>query len=159
YDDTKWTVCDVQGRKGQLGEREHGVFRGKFELSAKELEAPAIELGFGSISGDGFVYVNGQKVGESRDPESPPVFDVKSLLHAGENNVAVVVANYGGGGGISEGVNLRIQGPAQAPQWRRSVFNGLAQIIVQSTKPPGQLSLPARSPGLTPASLTVPTQP
>jgi beta-galactosidase len=159
YDDTKWTVCDVQGRTRQLGEREHGVFRGKFELSAKELEAPAIELGFGSISGDGFVYVNGQKVGESRDPESPPVFDVKSLLHAGENHVAVVVANYGGGGGISEGVNLRIQEPAQAPQWRRSVFNGLAQIIVQSTKTPGQLSLTARSPGLTPASLTIPTQP
>jgi len=47
--------------------------------------------------------------------------------------------------------------PAQSvsPAWQRSVFNGLAQIIVQAGKQPGPLSLTARSPGLEPATLDI----
>jgi beta-galactosidase len=158
FDDSTWTPYNAQDQSGPLAEREHGVFRARYSLSEQDLANPSIELSFGKISGDGWVYVNGQKVGESHDAESPPVFDVKSAMHPGVNSVAVVVANYGAMGGISKGVNLQFQEKAEAPQWQRSVFNGLAQVIVQSTKQPGEIKLTARSAGLAPAILTIPTK-
>ena len=39
---------------------------------------------------------------------------------------------------------------------RRSLFNGLAQVIVQSTGEPGEIALTAEAAGLAGASLTIP---
>jgi len=39
------------------------------------------------------------------------------------------------------------------PQWKRETFNGLAQIIVKTTKQAGEITLTASSDGLTPATL------
>jgi beta-galactosidase len=47
---------------------------------------------------------------------------------------------------------------AGAP-WTRSLFNGLAQIIVQGSRDAGQLKLTASADGLAPATATVQTQP
>ena len=46
-----------------------------------------------------------------------------------------------------------------APDWQRRLFSGLAQIIVQSTKEPGEIKLTARADDLTPVTLTIPSQP
>jgi beta-galactosidase len=46
-----------------------------------------------------------------------------------------------------------------APDWQRSLFSGLAQIIVQSTKEPGEIKLTARADGLPPVTLIIPSQP
>ena len=46
-----------------------------------------------------------------------------------------------------------------APDWQRSLFSGLAQILVQSTKEPGEIKLTARAEGLTPVTLTIPSHP
>jgi len=51
---------------------------------------------------------------------------------------------------------LRIDTPA--PAWKRSTFNGLAQVIVQTTGEPGTITLEATSPGLAPASADLTTQ-
>ena len=158
FDDAGWTPHNVQAAAGPLAEREHAVFRARCDVKPDDLKAEAVELGFGNISGDGWVFVNGRKVGESHDSRVAPVFDVKSALHSGENTVAVVVANYGNAGGVSKGAALQFQDPAELPQWQRSVFNGLAQIIVQSSKVPGQLKLTARSADLQPATATIRTQ-
>jgi beta-galactosidase len=45
------------------------------------------------------------------------------------------------------------------PEWKRSVFNGLAQIIVQSTREPGAIKLTARAKDLTPATVSIQSQP
>ncbi len=42
---------------------------------------------------------------------------------------------------------------------RRSLFNGLAQVIVQTTKSPGPVMLTARAPGLAPVTLTLTAAP
>lgn len=39
--------------------------------------------------------------------------------------------------------------------WRRSLFNGLAQVIVQSTGQPGEITLIAKTSGLTEAKLSL----
>jgi beta-galactosidase len=41
--------------------------------------------------------------------------------------------------------------------WRRSLFNGLAQVIVQSTGQPGEITLTAQASGLTEANVVIPT--
>lgn len=43
------------------------------------------------------------------------------------------------------------------PQWKRDTFNGLAQIIVKTTKQAGEITLTASSEGLTPATLKLTT--
>jgi beta-galactosidase len=44
-----------------------------------------------------------------------------------------------------------------SPAWSRSLFNGLAQVIVQSTKDPGEIKLTSTGTDLEPASVTVQT--
>jgi beta-galactosidase len=158
FDDSAWPLCNVRAGSGSLLDREHAVFRGRFQVNEEDLTAAVIEMSFGSISQDGWVYVNGQKVGESHDAQSVAMFDVKRFLRPGENTVAVVVAVYGGGGGISKGVALQFQGKPELPEWKRSVFNGLAQIIVKSSKNSGTFHLTAQSSGLRPATLGIQSQ-
>ncbi len=54
---------------------------------------------------------------------------------------------------------MEVIGKTSAPRRLRSLFNGLAQIIVQSTRDIGQFKLTASLEGLKPATATVQTQP
>jgi beta-galactosidase len=159
YDDSSWAKVDVQSASGPLEGRAQAVFRGKIQVAQQELDSESVELCFGMIDEDGWIYVNGQKVGESHDWQSPPSFNVKRFLHPGENVIAVAVANWNGPGGINQGVRLRLTEKPEMPQWKRSVFNGLAQILVQSTKMPGDIRLTARAEGLSPATLVIHARP
>jgi hypothetical protein len=67
----------------------------------------------------------------------------------------VAVKNNDGPGGVSKGVNIELQREAVAADWKRSAFNGLGQIIVQSTVEPGQIKLTATAEGLEPAVLSL----
>jgi beta-galactosidase len=127
-------------------------------VTEPELAAGVVELCFGTLNGNGKIYVNGQKAGETHDGGMASSVDVKNLLHPGDNTVAVLVENYSSSGGIIKGVTLRMQDKPVLPEWKRSVFNGLAQIIVQSTKEPGAIKLSARAEGLSPATVSVQSQ-
>jgi len=159
FDDSSWDKTDVQSDNVQWNAEEQAVFRTKITVSESDLAAPALELCFGRIHNEGFIYVNGRRVGESNDPDVPASFDVKSFLHSGENTIAVGVANWGGPGGITKGMSLRIADHPILPEWKRSVFNGLAQILVQSTREPGEIQLTASADGLSPATVTIQSQP
>jgi beta-galactosidase len=54
---------------------------------------------------------------------------------------------------------VQIIGHTSVPPWSRSLFNGLAQVIVQSTRDAGGIKLTATADGLTPATTVVQTQP
>ena len=160
FDDSSWDTANVQTENGPLGDQEQAVFRTKIQVSEQDLAAAsAVELSFSRIDDDGYVYVNGRRAGESHDWETPAVLDVKPFLHPGENVIAVGVANASGPGGLGGGVTLQFAGQPVAPEWKRSVFNGLAQIIVQAAREPGDLQLTARADGLTPATVTIQSQP
>ena len=158
YDDSSWEKDDPQSASGPLQGRAQAVFRAKIQVTEPELDSASVELCFGMIDEDGWVYVNDRKVGESHDWQTPPIFDVKHFLHPGENAIAVAVANWNGAGGINKGVTLRLTGKPEMPQWKRSVFNGLAQIIVQSAKTPGEIKVTAHAEGLSPATAVIHTQ-
>jgi beta-galactosidase len=158
-DDSAWEKADVNAESGPLVAREQGVFRARFTVSAQELAAPGVELWFGRIDGDGVVYLNGQRIGAGGDSRAASIYDVKALLHPGENTVAVTIANWNVMAGLNKGVMLRLVDNPAPVEWRRSVFNGLAQIIVQSTRESGPLKLTARSAGLKPATVTLQAAP
>ncbi len=145
FDDSAWEKCNVGSDSGPLVEGENGVFRSHVTVSEQDLAVETVRLSFGMIDDDGWVYVNGQMAGESHDWQATPSFDVKRLLHPGTNTIAVAVANGAGPGGVNKGVTLLFQEKTVVPEWKRSVFNGLAQIIVQSTGQPGEILLTATS--------------
>jgi beta-galactosidase len=156
-DDSGWDSCDVRAESGPLGINEKGVLRTRFTVTEEELASPAVELWFGRISGDAFVYLNGRHLGGGGPSAS--VFDVKELLHPGENTLVVVIANYGPAAGINGGVMLQTQDDPEPVAWRRSAFNGLAEVIVQSSRAGGTLKLTARSDGLQPATVEIQANP
>jgi beta-galactosidase len=159
FDDSSWDPADVSGDVGSLGLREQAIYRTRFTVTAADLDSAAVEIVFGKVAGGTAMYVNGQKIGGTIDPRSAMVYDVKSILHPGENVIAVPTANYGPeGSGLSRGVSLRLQQQPSPLSWSRSAFNGLAQVIVQTGKVPGSIKVVARSDGLETGSVVLTAQ-
>jgi beta-galactosidase len=155
FDDSAWAAFDVRGESGPLSPGENGVFRCHVTVPEADLAAERIRLDFGMIDDDGWIYVNGQRAGESHDWQATPSIDIKRFLRAGENLIAIAVANNAGSGGVNKGVTLRLAGKPELPEWKRSVFNGLAQVLVQNAGQPGEITLTAHSPGLSEATLVL----
>ncbi len=159
YNDSTWDTAEVRVQDGPMAEHSEAVYRVKFQVSQQDLAADRAELTFGRIDDDGFIYVNGRHIGDSHVWENPVTFDIKPFLHEGENSIAVGVNNNGGPGGVARGVNLVYCEPPIEPHWQRSAFNGLAQVIVQSTKTAGDIKLTAQAEGLSPATLVIHSSP
>jgi beta-galactosidase len=158
-DESGWAPVTATSDAGPLGDGERAAYRAHFTVTARQLEAAGVELWFGKIDNGVAVYVNGQKVGAAGDARSASVYNVKSVLRPGENTVAVTISSFGSSAGLSHGTALRFIEPAPGVQWSRSVFNGLAQVIVQGRRSAGELKLTATADGLKPVTLTIATQP
>jgi beta-galactosidase len=161
-DDSSWNIVREQtdGATGSqvLSEGQTAIFRAHVNVPASDLDGSDIQIRFGGIDDHGWVFVNQQLVGESTDWAAQPAYDIKNALHAGDNVIAVGVLNASGSGGLNPDVNVELTGQPNKPAWARSTFNGLAQVIVQSTKDAGEMKLTATSDGLQPAVATVATQ-
>ena len=154
-----WRRVDVRADLGPLAPGTCAVFRTHYTAGPEDLAATNIVLSFGMIDDEGWVYVNGRLAGESHDWTASPAFAIGKFLESGDNTIAVVVKNNEGEGGINKGVTLLLEEKPVPAHWKRSVFNGLAQVIVQSAKEPGELKLTARAEGLAPATLTLSSEP
>ena len=162
FGDSTWNTIKpkTDGDTGDmfLKEGETAIYRAHVKLSEDDLNNPGMQIRFACIDDHGWVFVNNQRVGESHDWSAEPAFDIKRALHAGDNVIAVGVKNDGGEGGLNRDVNVEITGQPQASPWSRSLFNGLAQIIVQSTKDAGEMKLTATADGLKIATVSVQSQ-
>ena len=159
FDDSAWAKVDVSAENGPLVNGDRAVFRTQLTVSAADLAGAAVELRFGKLAGDGTVYVNGRLVGKTGDARAASLYDVKSFLVPGANTIAVALAVWSPEGGVNQGVTLRLQDAPPPVQWRRSAFNGFAQVIIRSARESGTLTLTARAEGLTPATLAIPVRP
>jgi beta-galactosidase len=148
FEDSNWAKANVNSDNGPLQGEAKAVFRARINLTEEDLKASSVVLNFGMIDEDGFIYINGQKAGESHNWQDPASVDVKRFLRSGANTIAVAVANWNAGGGINKGVSLQFEDKPAAVDWQRSAFNGLAQIIVQSANDSGEIELTARGEGL-----------
>jgi beta-galactosidase len=162
FDDSAWTAL-----KAKPGDNEStiktpnttAIYRAHVTLTEEDLKDDNVQIRFGGCDDDGWYFVNGQFIGESHDWQAQPSFDAKKFLRAGDNVIAVAALNTYAEGGLNPNVNVDIIGKPSVPPWSRSLFNGLAQVIVQSKRDAGEIKLTATAEGLKPATVVVPTQP
>jgi beta-galactosidase len=69
------------------------------------------------------------------------------------------IIGVGNGDPSSHEADRYVENVSLPGAWKRSLFNGLAQVIVQSTKKPGELTITAGSPNLSPHVLTLQSNP
>ncbi len=162
FDDSTWNTIKpkTDGDTGDMVLKggEAAVFRAHVTVTEADLANPGVQVRFACIDDHGWIFVNNQRVGESKDWSAQPVYDIKKTLHAGDNVIAVGVKNDDAAGGLNPDVNVEVVGKSVAVGWTRSAFNGLAQVIVQSTKDAGEIKLTATAEGLSPATTTITTQ-
>ncbi|MDM7925956.1 MAG: glycoside hydrolase family 2 TIM barrel-domain containing protein [bacterium] len=70
-----------------------GYYRRDFELP-RSWSGHRVFIHFGSIKSVGFVWVNGRKVGMSKDSKTPQEFDITHAVQPGRNSVAVEVFRW-----------------------------------------------------------------
>jgi beta-galactosidase len=118
-----------------------------------------ILIRFGAIKDDGWIYVNGKLAGESHDATISPSFKLRKFLHPGVNTIAALVKSGQNSGGLGNGAGVELETGPVVAHWKRSAFNGLAQVIVQSDKDAGEIKLVADTDGLSPAVTIITSQP
>jgi hypothetical protein len=118
FDDADWSAVSVDKEDAnQLYPDRIAVFRARIAIGEEDLKGQKLDLSFARIDDRGWVYVNGEKVGETTDWSRAYSFEVTPHLHAGTNVIAVIVKNEGGGGGLGmptlsrepEGTNLPLE--------------------------------------------------
>jgi beta-galactosidase len=175
FDDSGWQNAFGGGRGGGGGGRRGGnaapaqtnVYRGSFELS--EATGATVSLQLRSVGEQQWIYLNGKPIAQDMGRNNAGhQFDLDpASLRAGKNVIAIVAtpvaAGRGGrglGGQAQQTGNPAVVKILTAPgDWKRSLFNGLAQIIVQSTGQPGEITLTANSPGVAQGVLKLQAQP
>jgi len=162
FDDSTWNNLNAKTSGGEATiktENTTAIYRAHVTLTEEDLQGAGALICFSGCDDEGWYFVNNQFVGESHDWQAEPIFDVKKYLHVGDNVIAVGVYNGVAQGGLNPNVNVQIIGHVTTAPWARSLFNGLAQIIVQSTRDAGEIKLTATADGLVPATTVVQTQP
>ncbi|MBB3187722.1 beta-galactosidase GalA [Microbacter margulisiae] len=138
------------------------IICGQFYLSSYESNT-TIALWPKSLGETENVYINGHLIASHIKRNDPVVrYEINhAILHKGKNIYTVVAIplekkyQY-------ENLNTdpgTIQVCTPASTWRRKAFNGLAQVIVQSGKTPGTLTLSATSDDLSTAKIMIQTKP
>jgi beta-galactosidase len=152
YNDADWSTAFKDERDQKFGETVKSlIYRGTFNLPADEAKA-AITLFYRSIGKNQSVYINGKEMGHDL-PATSDGNEFKldqSLIHPGQNAIAIVatpLTKKHSWDVINTNPGLvQILYPAEA--WKRKLFNGLAQVIVQSTGGSGEIVLTATSKSL-----------
>ena len=159
-DDSNWN--ELQPKTGAtaktLNEGETAVFRANVNVTQEDLANPALQIRFANLGDFGTVYVNGYRIDRFSDWGPPAPFPVKNRLHTGDNVIAVWLSKQSNRGGLAD-ARLEIVATPTTGDWSRSVFNGLAQVIVQSTLTPGEIKLGATADGLKAGIVSVTTTP
>ncbi|MFY7839190.1 MAG: beta-galactosidase GalA [Lacibacter sp.] len=156
FSDAAWSNAFKDDRTQEFGKKAKWiVYRGTFTMPEID-SAASITFFSRNIGVQQSVYINGVEVTKNSKGNSDIVIDRK-LLHEGENSFAVTatpllkkqpwdVVN------INPGL-FRIIVPA--PEWKRKLFNGYAQVIVQSTGEKGTIVLSTASKGLQSSPLLI----
>jgi beta-galactosidase len=160
FDDVAWeTVRDPRWDE-KPNPPAVSVFRGEFTLpeDVSKVQGQILFRPFGDMAS---IYLNGHPLAENL-PRATARFEYPlnpAILVPGKNVLTVYATKFTGkdaqdwtwyrGGPVA----VSLVTPAEG--WKRSVFHGLAQVIVQSTGEPGTIALTAGSAGLMGASVTL----
>jgi hypothetical protein len=149
FDDAGWTRIQIHSDDdaNQLAVNEEAVFRGSCDLSADQISAGDLNVQLTRMDDEGWVFINGKKVGEGHDWSTTYTFQALGL-HEGRNTIAVVVRNTDGNGGLgtvklltpenqlrSLPIQIGTESSGHAGQWWKSDLDEtgwVAQSIGQS---------------------------
>ena len=152
YPDLNWQPAFKDERDQQFGKKVNAlVYRGYFEMP--ELTGQEkVSFFFNSIGKKQSVYINGKVIAmDLVENKKGGVFILPpSLLIKGRNQIAIAaipLLKQNSWDNLNTNPGL-IQIYTPAPLNKRKLFNGLAQVIVQSTHQPGEIILKAESEGL-----------
>jgi beta-galactosidase len=148
-DDTTWKEAFKDKDYHKLAKAY--IYRGNFVLP-ENYKTSDVTLFYKCIGREQTIYINGKQIASNlKEDEAAKGFILdKNNLMPGKN-VIVIVATPISKKYEWENVNTDpglIQLFTPAEQWTRKLFNGLAQIIVQTKKEAGEITLVADSPGL-----------
>ncbi len=149
--DTDWKPAFTDDRTEQFGDSVKAlVYRGTFTLPENYKEA-TITLYYKNIGKEQSLFINGKEIAVNFTEGRKEGYRLNTAeLHAGNNSISIVAApilkkfdweNVNQDPGI-------IQMVFPPLQWKRKLFSGLAQVIVQSTGEPGDIILTATANGL-----------
>lgn len=154
YDATDWDVAFPGGGLAPGSTSQQTLYRASFNITEADLKGN-LNWMFRSIGKNQTVYVNGHLMGDNLDNSSRDfVFLLTDeVIRPGENIVTIVAEPF---------VKIRpwdtvntnpgaVQVIQPHAQWQRKTFNGLAQVIIQTTGGQGDIILTASSPQLNPA--------
>lgn len=156
FDDAKWSLAFTARQYSDAEQlvptAKAYVTRGSFELPAS-LAGAQVTLFYQPIGREQSIYVNGQAVAQNLTGEQAVKngFTLPAaLLKPGKNSIVFVATPLlkNKPWDVLNTVPGTIQVRTAAPAWRRKTFNGLAQVLVQSTQQAGALTLTATAPGL-----------
>jgi beta-galactosidase len=160
FDDSGWERARDPRWDEKREDPPASVFRGVFTLPAGAQQA-AVTLVMRGMGETESIYVNGRAL--ARDSHLDPAGQTYVLsgdaVHEGRNVVTVFATRFKEKG--SQLFQWAGTGPAAiqvevpAGEWKRSLFNGLAQVIVQSTGAGGEIRLSAASKGLAGTAVTI----
>ena len=154
FDDSAWPslLNNQEEYNASPGERmRRVVIRGAFDLPDLK-STSVIALWPKSLGEEQSVYVNGYLIAKNikRDDAVREFRLDPAIVHTGKNIYAIVcsvfVKRYQYDHLNTDPGIIQVLTPAE--HWKRTVFNGVAQVIVQSGTSVGELLLRAASPGL-----------
>ena len=141
---------DVNGEASGMPAHTFATYEASFDMTP-EMRRGRPMLNVGQIDDFGEIRVNGDLVGNTKDWDASYAFPLSAQV--GTNKLTITVQNNDGPGGLGRGVSISYTKPGE--RWHRSVFHGLAQIIVQGRTEPSRIRLTATSNGLKPASVDI----
>jgi len=154
---TDWTDAFKAERTQDFGKKVKAlIYRGDFNLTDWS-DDTKITFFYKSIGKEQTIYINGKKIAD-RFMENKKGNDFvldKSVLKAGKNTIAILATPILKSQSW-DSVNTdpgAFQLLKQADTWKRKLFSGLAQVIVQFNGENGPVTLKASSVGLKPATL------
>lgn len=150
FDDSYLSKLNPNGEGAQMKPNSLAVFRAVFDFSDAET------LVVGQMDDEGWVYLNGEQIIHGTEWDKSYSASVKGKLKPGKNVLVIMIKNNANVGGLGRGVRLTT--PASEAKWSRSLFHGLAQIIVQSDRSGKEIVLGAKSGRLKPARLVIKTK-
>ncbi|MEO8416427.1 MAG: beta-galactosidase GalA [Ginsengibacter sp.] len=163
YDDANWNHAFKDDRTQEFGKSAKVIiYRGNFSLPQYSHEAQ-VSFFYKPIGKEQSIYINGKLIAEGvYESGSNTAFAIdKTILHAGKNSV-VIMATPLFKQHTWDAINMDagiFQVIMPATVWKRKLFSGLAQVIVQSTGQPGDITLTAISEGLKPERLKIQSLP
>ncbi|MBP6024258.1 beta-galactosidase GalA [Ferruginibacter sp.] len=159
YDDRQWQPAFKDDRTKEFGEKAKAVvYRGTFNLPQINA-ADVVSFLYNSLGKEQSIYINGKQIASNilkSEKGNTYILDA-ALLHPGNNTIAItatpLLKNQ-----AWDNVNMNpglFQIVTPAAVYKRKLFSGLAQVIVQSTSDAGEIIITANANGLKQGTLKI----